>query len=710
MPNISKKITNTFSFIDYTKVLSANFSENLTEVENFDDFIDLCKTTISICRKTVTLGNNKKCIKPYINRDILALIHRKRKLFLESKLYPENQFLKMRYITFRNSLANIIKNTKKRYYDNKLESGRNNQNKFWSTLNELVFNKSRSNKDTVSSILNDENETISEPKLIAEYFNTYFINIGSTITNGLPLSSKSFEDYIDFYLEPKFEFKAETSCKMDNILKNLNSNAAVGIDTISVKFLKTAKTVILPVITKLVNKIYQLCDFPDSLKSSKIIFLHKSGSSKNVANFRPISILSSCSKLLESSMHDQLQSYMIENNLIKKNQFGFLPKSSVLSATIHLTDFIYKNLYQQKNVGCIFLDLKKAFDCVPHNILIYKLSCYGLKESAIELLASYLSNRKQTSSINSILSEPEYVKTGVPQGGIMSSLLFIIFINDIFDLPLFGSIQMYADDSVIKYSCNTITELQSNMQHDLNIIYDWLLANKVQLNIEKSNYIVFSLSGNYHPISLSIDGKNLHQQIRVKYLGLTLNYSLKWSDHITLVKSKIAPIIFALARARRYISEKTAWNIYYTYVYPHISFMLPLWGKGTNNELNTISILQNKCVKIIRKLDYLFPTSLIYDAKVLNLSLLTKFETICLIFKIKYKLLKCNIVLPNISHIHSYPTRRRNDFYISTCRTSKAQNNVFYYGLLLYNELPPNLKNIDSVEIFKKTLKKYLTE
>ena len=138
--------------------------------------------------------------------------------------------------------------------------------------------------------------------------------------------------------------------------------------------------------------------------------------------------------------------------------------------------------------------------------------------------------------------------------------------------------------------------------------------------------------------------------------------------------------------------------------------MLPLWGKASESETNIITVLQNKCVKIIRKLDFLYPTNLIYDTKVLKLTSLVEYETIFLIFKIKHGLLKCNISLPTISNVHNYSTRRRNDFYIPTCRTSRAQTNVFHYGLKLFNELPTQIKSNNNITIFKKALKQFIIE
>ena len=269
---------------------------------------------------------------------------------------------------------------------------------------------------------------------------------------------------------------------------------------------------------------------------------------------------------------------------------------------------------------------------------------------------------------------------------------------------------MYADDSVIKYACKTLSELQAQMQHDLNLISDWLVANKVGLNIDKSNYIIFSLTNEVYRIDLSLKNKKLEQVLFVKYLGLILSYNLKWTKHILMIKNKISPIIFALARIRSHVSEKTAWNIYYAYIYPHLNFMLPLWGKGTDSDLYIIKTMQNKCVKIIRKLDYLYPTNLIYDTKVLKLSSLTEYETILLIFKIKHDLLKCNITLPINSNIHNYPTRRRTDFHITTYRTKRAQTNVFYFGLKLYNELPNHIKSLQNLIPFKKALKIFILE
>ena len=696
-----------FTLIDYNKIQNTFPSTDLENITSIDDFIRLSQSVLQNNQKTITFSSKNSILKPYITADILNDIKANKKNFLAYKKYPENTFLKEVYLRHRNKLYYKTKQTKIQYYSSRIYNELNNPKKLWQTFNEVMFNTTKKESQKIIHLLYQNNK-ITDKSVISELFNYYFINIGTLIQNNLPNTSFSFETFMPDPLLNNFQFSPINEQKVLKIIDKINRNASTGLDGITVKYLKEYKHFIAKKLTILINSSIESSIFPEALKNSKVIFIHKSGSTSEVSNYRSISVLNSLSKIYENVIFEQIQEYLRENNIINQNQFGFQPKSSTLTATVNFLNNIYVSLDSGCYTSCIFLDVKKAFDSVPHEILLQKLSFYGMSTSAISFIRSYLTNRTQTACVNDTLSSARTIITGVPQGGILSTILFSLYVNDIFCLKLNGSLQMYADDTVITYKSKNLENLQIQMQNDLEILFEWFASNKLSLNLKKTNFMVFSMSGTYNSIEIKVQNQTIYQVLTSKFLGLMIDYDLKWKTQISQITSKILPYLFALKKSRKFITERAAWSIYNAYIYPHLAYMAPIWGNASERFLNKIKVLQNSCIKIIRKLPPLTPTINLYDIKTLSLKNLIHYETVLLIYKIKHELLKSNVFLQNVNNIHNYNTRQRDNFYINRCRTVLAENNVFYVGLRKFNVLPINLKQANSVSQFKRLLKIYL--
>ena len=193
--------------------------------------------------------------------------------------------------------------------------------------------------------------------------------------------------------------------------------------------------------------------------------------------------------------------------------------------------------------GAVFIDLKKAFDTVPHDGLLNKLFRYGIQDQPLPWFESYLTNRTQSVSIENHLSPAANISSGVPQGSVLRPLLFIIYIND---LPLavgLSSVMLYADDTVIFSAASSIDQLQLNLSLDLNVVSNWLTANGLFLNLKNTEYVVFGTrqrlmrSESHSP--LCMEGKEVSQVNFFKYLVVLLDECLSFNDHINYVMSKV---------------------------------------------------------------------------------------------------------------------------------------------------------------------------
>ena len=227
------------------------------------------------------------------------------------------------------------------------------------------------------------------------------------------------------------------------------------------------------------------------MKLAKIVPIFKQGSRFICNNYRPISVLSSVSKIFEKCIFNQLMFFFTTNKLISPLQYGFRPGLTTSDCLIDLIEEITSTLDQGHYVVSLFLDLSKAFDTVNHQILLNKLKFYGLQQSENNWFQSYLSNRKQQVYANGVASDSCLISTGVPQGSILGLLLFIIFINDLPRSYTFFSTRLYADDTSLTASGSDLDSLLREINKHLPVIYEWLCSNKLTLNLSKTKYVIF---------------------------------------------------------------------------------------------------------------------------------------------------------------------------------------------------------------------------
>ncbi len=198
------------------------------------------------------------------------------------------------------------------------------------------------------------------------------------------------------------------------------------------------------------------------------------------------------SKLLERIVHHQVYNYLQEHKLLASQQFGFRTNLSTTVALAYFTEQILDNLDHKKITGAVSIDLRKAFDTVDHTILLEKLRAISFTSSVLDWFCSYLSNRTQVTMINNSISDPEPVTVGVPQGSILGPLLFLIYINDLPECLTQCKSILHADDTLLYYSADSISELQSKLNSDLQSLSSYLNSNLLTLNHEKSKFIIFA--------------------------------------------------------------------------------------------------------------------------------------------------------------------------------------------------------------------------
>ena len=431
----------------------------------------------------------KTKLNPWITNDILKLIRIRDRLYARKKRQPQNNTVTEAYNRVRNQVSREIDKSKIAYQKSYFDEHKSNLKKTWEGIKRIVNVKKTSNF-TISQ-LNIKGKMIDNPEEINNSFNNFFVNVGPDTEKTVPkVPNISHEKFLKNRNQIELIIAHISEEEVLEILKSLPTNKGTGPASIPLKFLLIVADLIIVPLCNLINVSFSTGVFPDILKIAKVIPLHKGGSTQELNNFRPISLLSIFDKIMEKLMHRRLYSFIKEHNILFQNQFGFRKGSSTSHSLIEITEKIKESIDNGK-FGCgIFIDLKKAFDTVNHKILLSKLDHYGIRGTALKWFESYLSNRKQYVFYNGISSETKSITCGVPQGSVLGPLLFLIYINDLPNISEKLSF-LFADDTNIYYESDNLQELEKTVNGELKKLCLWLNINRLALNVGKTNFVIF---------------------------------------------------------------------------------------------------------------------------------------------------------------------------------------------------------------------------
>jgi hypothetical protein len=528
-----------------------------------------------------------------------------------------------------------------------------------------------------------------------------------------PFTSFLKGDYSNsFYFSPVSEFE------ISSVISSLNCSKSVGPNSIPIYLLKILNNNISLCLSKIINDSFLHGIFPDKLKIAKVTPIFKKGSRTDKSNYRPISVLSIFSKIFEKLVYKRVYNYLEYRNILNEFQFGFRANRStshaLLSTIENLKEFLDKGSF---GVG-LFIDFKKAFDTVNHHILLNKLEFYGFRGVVNKWFQSYLTGRNQNVSINGINSSLKAISCGVPQGSVLGPLLFLLYIND---LPYCSNrlvFQLFADDTNIFFSSKNLDLIQTTLNIELKNVSQWLNANRLALNIEKTNFVVFhSPKKKPHKVlSICIDNQSIREATSVKYLGVLIDSTLSWRPHISELSKKIAKSVGILSKLRHYLNTDILISIYYSLIYSFIIYGIEIWGQTYVSYLKPISTLLKKTVRIITFSDYRCHSEQIF--KLLNLlkfSDLISLSLLKFVFRWKNKLLPACFAnyYDFLSDTHSHQTRQSsNDNIFLTHKRSDqfGRRSIKYSGALLWNLVPYEIKSSSSLSIFSKKIKQYMID
>jgi len=626
---------------------------------------------------------------------------------IKEKSIELRALLNQKYKTYKNKLTAILRTAEKQYYQNKLVEVKDNMSKTWKVLNSMMYRNSKFNKlDEIE--INGSSET--DPKKMADNFNDFFVNIGPNLAKKIPKSSINANNFLKGDYSQSFFTTPVSDLEITSIINSLKNTSSKGYDDIPGHLIKFCVNELSGILAHINNASLSTGVFPDALKLAKIVPIFKNGDKKIVSNYRPISVLSSFSKIFEKIMYVRLENYLQTNSILHQSQYGFRKKMSTSMALLSLTEEISRSMDNKNFTIGVFIDLAKAFDTVNHKILLEKLKHYGLRGTTNDWFKSYLENRKQFVVINKTSSNCSTIACGVPQGSILGPLLFILYINDLNTVSDVLRTIMFADDTNLFLTGKNLDEIKIQFNEKLKTISLWFQTNLLSLNVSKTSYIVFTNGVVSSNIDLFIDDVKIDRVFETKFLGVVITHRLSWKPHIAIVCSKMSKNIGIIAKVRHLLPQSHVRLLYLTLVQPYMNYCCIVWsGTDKTDDLDRIHKIQKRYCRLIT-----FSNTRAHAAPLFKI---LKFFTIYQMYTYHVLLFmykNLNNIGPGVlfsfqmnMDVHSHFTRQHCRLHTAFCRTRTRQRTLHYQGPKIWNDLPHDMKTL-RFSLFKRRIKNYI--
>lgn len=475
---------------------------------------------------------------------------------------------------------NVAETNYKQSMCNTLSESKNNK-KWWSTVKWLLGKGG----DCSYPALNVDDEQITDSKDKAEAFNKSFLSYSN-----IDDSNASLPEIDETVFQGLDEIIA-TEDEVEDFLKCMDPSKATGPDGVSPRLLKEAGHCIVPSLTKLINQSLSLGTVPSKWKIANVIPLFKKGDKSLTTNYRPVSLLSCVSKILERVVFKHLFNYLRSINFISPHQSGFQPGDSSVNQLSYLYHEFAQALDQKKDVHIVFCDITKAFDRVWHEGLLYKLRNAGICGKLLVWFRNYLFKRYQSVVIRGQKSEMGLIKAGVPQGSVLGPLLFLIYINDITSIT--GcKIKLFADDTSLYIEFDNPDAASEMMNEHLTAIQNWSHQWLVKFSPAKTKLMTCSFKKKTYP-NITFNNVILASVSSHKHLGLTLSKNLTWTDHIKDIIKSVSPMSDVLKKLKYDLDRKTIETTYFSFIRPKLEYGAQVWdncGKRNSELLESFQL------------------------------------------------------------------------------------------------------------------------
>ena len=696
-----------FDKTQFKNKLSEYNWDNLQDINNVDrKWAYLHKTISDILDEMCPIKKFKinKIKQPWITPQLLELIKDKDfKLAKAKRSKLPADWMEARKI--RNFCTKRLRNAKAEFIRDKMIATGGDQKKFWKNIQDIIPNTKKS--QNLISLINENTGEVIPENQTANFINDFFLNIGPKLA--APLDREW--DYIGVETEQIIDDITVTSEQIEKLCEQINTNKSSGLPNIATWLLKDAFLCLPDIVTMIINASFDSCICPDVWKIANVVPLQKEGNKQLVSNLRPVSLLPVQSKIIEKVVHKKIYEHLQRNDLLCKEQGGFREGFSTVSTASFFVNEIYKSINQKKYILATYLDIKKAFDTVNHQILLKKCKKLGIQGKLLNWLKNYLINRKQITIANNVTSDMGSITCGVPQGSILGPLLFLIYINDLNSCLTCTSDFLYADDTVLLCSGNDLNNVCDNMQNDLDNISNWCNSNKLTINSKKTKFMIFGNRNMLKKIkntkfNLNMDGQALDRVHCYKYLGLNIDDNLNFNKHIQDMNKIITHKLYMFSKIRFYIGEKDAIILFKSMILPIVEYCDIVYEGTSKRNLDKIDKLYKQGLRIcVRNRN---PT-------VRNFEELQQICQLCTL-EIRRKVHLRNFMYKqqdNIDLIKRRNIRTRLHaaivFKFYKPNSEKSRQNVIYRGAIEWNKLGKEQRLLANYKSFKSSQKKFMS-
>lgn len=617
-------------------------------------------------------------------------------LLKNTNTYENNQIYKENKKQYRKLLIRA----KQIYFEKRICNAHNKTSASWKIVNKIL-GRTKSGAPHEIKLIRHNGGVITQEKEISDAFAEYFTTVAEDKLRrhyGGHLSDRctvTEHGCLSVFLRPV------TEAEMYKIILNLKNKKSTCTDNIPASAIKHASDILVPHLTYLANESLVNGKFPAILKCAKIVPVYKKGDTEDMQNYRPISILSVISKILEKVMYARISNFVEANSLLSDSQHGFRTGRSTESACFELTNYLHAMMDRRRYVAGLFFDLSRAFDSVDLKFVREKLHRLGIRGVALGWMMSFLMDRSVVVRQGSSVSGPHRVGVGVAQGSVMGPLIFLLYVNDLSRAISDGLLVNFADDTTIIVTSETQELLIEKITSAMQEFEKWCFANKLILNSSKTVCVLFSRKYMSREVVQDFQNLNIIVDASARFLGLHVDEALSWEQHVQQVCGRLNSAYFALLNLRQKVGELCLIDVYYAMVYSHIAYCVIAWGQTTGWE--RVFKTQKRIVRIIFNLSYrescrdyfirhnlmTFPCIYIYKCALFVKNNLSKFSTLT------------NGV---------YNTRSHTTLLYQSHRTARYEKSSLYSCQKIYNKLPKDIRDVENEKHFKNGLKNWLID